>query len=67
MALTEEEEQKVRELLQREGVEQRRVILKSKENFKEWLKEVAYYLLERLTEAAIDILLRILLDMLIIK
>ncbi|RMH76219.1 MAG: hypothetical protein D6680_09065 [Cyanobacteria bacterium J007] len=67
MALTEEEEQKVRELLQREGVEQRRVILKSKENFKEWLKEVAYYLLKRLTEAAIDILIRILLDMLIIK
>ncbi|MCT7977262.1 hypothetical protein [Laspinema olomoucense] len=54
MALTPEEEDQVRQLLLRENAQKQKAILASKESLKEWLKETAFYILKKLTEAAID-------------
>ena len=57
MALTATEEEKVRQLLLRESAQKQKAILSSKESLKEWLKETAIWLLKKLTEAAIELLI----------
>ncbi|MBO0348862.1 hypothetical protein J0895_07065 [Phormidium pseudopriestleyi FRX01] len=57
MALTAEEEEKVRQLLLREEAQEQEAILATKQSFKEWLKETATWLFPRLTEAAIQLLI----------
>lgn len=57
MALTAAEEQQVRQLLLRESAQKQKAILSSKESLKEWLKETAIWLLKKLTEAAIELLI----------
>ncbi|MEG5044520.1 hypothetical protein [Microcoleus sp. B4-C1] len=61
MALTAEEEQKIRALLAKEEAQKKKSILQSKDNLKTWLKQVAFWLLEKLTDKAMDILFSYLL------
>jgi hypothetical protein len=57
MALTAAEEEKVRQLLLREEAQEQEAILATKESFKEWLKETAIWLFQKLTEGAIQLLI----------
>ncbi|MGA9377628.1 MAG: hypothetical protein WBV73_02405 [Phormidium sp.] len=57
MALTEEEERKIRDLLAREDEQKKKSILASKNSFKSWLGVVAVRLLQKLAEAAINALI----------
>lgn len=57
MFLTAREEEQVRQLLLRESAQKQKAILSSKESLKEWLKETAIWLLKKLTEAAIELLI----------
>lgn len=57
MALTPAEEEKVRQLLLREEAQEQEAILATKQSFKEWLKETAMWLFQKLTEGAIQLLI----------
>ncbi len=56
MALTQEEERKIRDLLAREDDQKKKSILASKNSFKSWLAVVAVRLLQKLAEVAINAL-----------
>ncbi|MBE9144153.1 hypothetical protein [Planktothrix mougeotii] len=61
MALTSEEEDKIRQLLARESEQKQKSVLASKNSFKSWLKQVAGWLVAKLTDHAIDLLFQWLL------
>lgn len=57
MALTEEEEKQIRELLKKQDQQKRKSVLSSKENLKSWLKSAASHIAGKLVDAAFDMLL----------
>ncbi|MEX6779180.1 hypothetical protein [Limnospira fusiformis] len=57
MALTEEEEKQIRELLKKQDQQKRKSVLSSKENLKRWLSSAASHIAGKLVDAAFDILL----------
>lgn len=57
MALTEEEEKQIRELLKKQDQQKRKSVLSSKENLKRWLSSAASHIAGKLVDAALDILL----------
>jgi hypothetical protein len=61
MALTAEEEEKIRKLLAREDKQKQKSVLASKNSFKSWLKQAASWLVVKLTDHAIDLLFQWLL------
>lgn len=61
MALTEEEEQRLRDLLAKEDAQEKRKIRESIEQFKEWLKENFPQILQKITRAILEELFRSLL------
>lgn len=58
MALTPDEENKIRQLLARESEQKQESILASKNNFKRWLEKVADWAIQKLADALIDALFR---------
>jgi hypothetical protein len=54
MALTQEEEQQVRDMLEQQTKEKRKSVLASKANLKSWLKTTCSFIAGKLTEAIVD-------------
>ncbi|EDZ93399.1 hypothetical protein AmaxDRAFT_3787 [Limnospira maxima CS-328] len=57
MALTQEEEKQIRELLQQQDQQKRKSVLSSKENLKRWLSSAASHIAGKVVGAAFDMLL----------
>lgn len=53
MALTLEEEQRVREILEKEDKEKQKSVLASKASLKSWLKKTCSWIVGKLTEAIV--------------
>lgn len=56
MALTQEEEQRIRELLAKEDEQKKQSVFASKENLKKWLQKVARGILGKISDTTIDYL-----------